>query len=80
MLVGSLFFMGRVLTVESGPALFLNQHLPFVVPKTLNQQTFQVSKLKVLAYISCMDTAYVSENPPTPQNSPLRLSTSILDT
>ncbi len=27
-------------------------------------QTFQVPKLEVLTYISCMDTAYVRENPP----------------
>ncbi len=27
-------------------------------------QTFQVPKMEVLTYISCMDTAYVRENPP----------------
>ena len=26
-------------------------------------QTFQVPKIEVLTYISCMDTAYVRENP-----------------
>ena len=28
-------------------------------------QTFQVPKMEVLTYISCMDTAYVRENPPS---------------
>lgn len=29
-----------------------------------SQQTFQVPTVEVLTYSSCMDTAYVSENPP----------------
>ena len=29
----------------------------------LNHQTFQVSKMEVPTYISCMDTAYVREFP-----------------
>ena len=31
---------------------------------TREHQTFQVPKMEVLTYISCMDTAYVRENPP----------------
>ena len=31
--------------------------------KVLVHQTFQVPKMEVLTYISCMDTAYVRESP-----------------
>ena len=44
-----------------------------------NHQTFQVPKIEVLTYISCMDTAYVRESP-SPKQPALRFSTIILGT
>ena len=32
--------------------------------QVIHHQTFQVPKMEVLTYISCMDTAYARENPP----------------
>ena len=34
------------------------------MPTSKYPETFQVPKLEVLTYVSCMDTAYVRQNPP----------------
>ena len=38
--------------------------IDFPLLRLFHHQTFEVPKIEVLTCISCMDTAYVRENPP----------------
>ena len=60
------FPVGWVVHLEWSWRLLTGDHhvIPYASKTSKHHQTLQVPKMEVLTYVSCMDTAYVRENPP----------------